>query len=119
MMTLSKMTAVELRPPYPEQERTFQDTWHLLLRNRWLILGCTALIVGLSALWAYTTTPIYEASTSIRIDEEKSHVPVLDALEQLSSGSDLVTEMEVLKSRSLAENVIDSLALRATLTKPS
>jgi len=119
MMTVSKMTAVELRPPYPEQERTFQDTWHLLVRSRWLILGCTALIVGLSALWAYTTTPIYEASTSIRIDEEKSHVPVLDALEQLSSGSDLVTEMEVLKSRSLAENVIDSLALRATLTKPS
>jgi capsular exopolysaccharide synthesis family protein len=113
------MTAIEIRPPYPEQEHSLQDTWHLLVRNRGLIIGCTALVVAASAIWAYTATPVYEASTSIRIDEERSHLPVLEALQQLSSGSDLVTEMEVLNSRSLAENVVDSLALRAVLAKPS
>ena len=113
------MTAIEIRPPYPEQEHTFQDTWHLLVRNRGLIIGCTALVIAASAIWAYTATPVYEASTSIRIDEQKSRIPVLEALQQLSSGSDLVTEMEVLKSRTLAENVVDSLALRAVLTRPS
>src|SRR2546423_14894129 len=102
-----------------EQEHTFRDTWHLLVRNRGLIGGCTALVIGAAAIWAYTATPVYQASTSIRIDEEKSRVPVLEALQQLSSGSDLVTEMEVLKSRSLAENVVDALALRAVMTKPN
>ena len=113
------MTAIEIRPPYPDQEHTFQDTWHLLVRNRGLIIGCTVLVVIASAIWAYTATPVYEASTSIRIDEEKSHIPVLEALQQLSSGSDLVTEIEVLNSRTLAENVVNSLALRAVLTSPS
>src|SRR2546423_2074315 len=102
-----------------EQEHTFRDTWHLLVRNRGLIGGCTALVIGAAAIWAYTATPVYQASTSIRIDEEKSRVPVLEALQQLSSGSDLVTEMEELKSRTLAENVVDSLALRAVLTRPN
>ncbi len=104
--------------PYPQQENTLQDTWHLLVRNRALIVGCTLLVIATAALWAYTATPIYEASTSIRVDEEKSKVPALDALQALSSGSDLVTEMEVLKSRTLAENVVDSLALRAVVTSP-
>src|SRR4051812_35517910 len=113
------MTDLELREPYGDQEQSFQDTWHLLVRNRGLIIGCTALVIAGSAVWAYTATPIYEASTSIRIDEEKSRIPVLEALQQLSSGSDLVTEMEVLKSRSLAENVVDALALRAVLTRPN
>src|SRR2546423_11631063 len=113
------MTAIEVRAGYPEQEHTFQDTWHLLVRNRGLILGCTALVIGASAIWAYTATPVYEAWTSIRIDEEKSRIPVLEALQQLSSGSDLVTEMEVLKVRTRAENVVEPLALRAVLTKPS
>jgi len=113
------LTPVEARAPYPNQEPTFQDTWHVLVRNRGLIAGCTALVIALSALWAYTTTPIYEGSTSIRIDEEKSQVPVLQALQQLSTGSDLVTEMEVLKSRTLSENVVDSLALRAVVTRPT
>jgi tyrosine-protein kinase Etk/Wzc len=84
-----------------------------------LIIGCTGLVIAASAVWAYTATPVYEASTSIRIDEQKSRIPVLEALQQLSSGSDLVTEMEVLKSRTLAENVVDSLALRAVLTRPT
>ena len=113
------MTAIELRPPYVEKERSSAETWYLLVRNRWLIAACTALVIALTAVWAYTTTPVYEGSTSIRIDEEKSHVPVLEALQQLSEGSDLVTEMEVLKSRTMAENVVDSLALRAVVTHPS
>src|SRR6476620_6878694 len=113
------MPEIGVRQPYAEQEHTFQVMWHLLVRNRGLIAGCTAVVIGASAIWAYTTTPVYEASTSIRIDEEKSRVPVLEALQQLSAGSDLVTEMEELKSRTLAENVVDSLALRVVLTKPS
>lgn len=108
------MNAIALRNGgAPDGELSFQDIWHVLMRNRLLIAGCTVLVVGLAALWAFTTTPVYEASSSIRIDEDKSKAPVLEALQQLSSdGSDVVTEMEVLQSRSLAENVVDSLGLR-------
>lgn len=115
------MNAIALRHGgSPDAELSLQDIWHVLMRNRLLIVGCAALVVGLAALWAFTTTPVYEASTSIRIDEDKSKAPVLEALQQLSSdGSDVVTEMEVLKSRSLAEDVVDSLGLRAVVAHPS
>src|SRR3954471_13106368 len=110
----------QIPPQYPGQERTVQDTWHVLMRNRTLIILCTLLVIAAAATWAYLTTPVYEASTSIRVDEEKSKIPALDELQALSSGSsDLVTEMEVLKSRNLAENVIDSLGLRAVMSAPS
>ena len=41
----------QIPPQYPGQERTFQDTWHLLMRNRRLIIGCTLLNGPTSKFW--------------------------------------------------------------------
>ncbi len=111
------MNAIALRNGSQDGELSFQDIWHVLMRNQALILTCAAFVIfGVSGLWAFTATPVYKASTSIRIDEDKSKAPVLEALQQLSSdGSDVVTEMEVLNSRSLAEAVVDSLGFKATV----
>ena len=62
--------------------------------------------------------PVYESTASIRIDEDPSNVPVLDILETISTGSQVETEMEVLRSRTLAEDVVDSLALQVVLAGP-
>lgn len=114
------MNAIALRHGgTADAELGFQDIWHVLMRNRLLIVGCTVLVVGVAALWAFTTTPVYEGSSSIRIDEDKAKMPMLEMLQQFSStGSDVVTEMQVLESRSLAEDVVDSLSLRAVLSHP-
>src|SRR5918911_2995624 len=101
-----------------EDEVHLRDVWNFWRRNRLPILGCLVLALAASALYVWRATPIYEASTSIRIDEEQSELPVLDALKTLSTGSEVSTEIEVLRSRTLAEDVVDSLGLQVVVTDP-
>ncbi len=95
-----------------------RDVWNLLVRNWGLIL--VSLVVGLGAAGAYVylTVPVYRATTSIRIDEERTDLPVLDILQTLSNGSGVETEMEVLRARTLAERVVDSLGLQVSVRSP-
>jgi len=92
--------------------------WNFALRNRALSFGIPTLVVAATVLFVLLVTPVYEAYTTIRIDEQKSNLAVLDALKSLSSGSEINTEMEVLRSRTLAEDVIDALDLNVVVKRP-
>jgi tyrosine-protein kinase Etk/Wzc len=102
----------------PEEEIHLRDVWNLLVRNWWVILGSLVLVVGGTLAWTLYQVPVYEAVTSIRIEEDRSELPVLDVLQDLSGGSEVETEMEVLRSRTLAEQVVDSLALQVRVGSP-
>jgi uncharacterized protein involved in exopolysaccharide biosynthesis len=94
--------------------------WRGLRRNPWLVLGVPALVFTATVAFVATATPVYQTSTAIRIDESKSNIALLDALQTLSAGGSKVnTEMEVLRSRSLAGEVVDTLALRFRLERPT
>jgi tyrosine-protein kinase Etk/Wzc len=95
-----------------------RELWNFLLRNRLLTVGVPLLLVAATAVFVWTAVPTYDATVWVRIDEEKSNLPVLDALKDLSSGGQLGTEMQVLRRRPLAEAVVDSLALQVVLTRP-
>ncbi len=93
--------------------------WHLLLRNRGLVLGAIALTVAVSAVITALSTPIYRSATSIRIEERRTGgLPAASLLSTLSGGSEIETEMEVLRSRSLAEDVVDALDLNLVVVEP-
>src|SRR5512146_12488 len=91
---------------------------NFLLRNRWLTIGVPLLVLAATVVLLAFAIPRYEASTTLRIDDRQTNVPVLDALKTLSSGSKIETEMEVLASRTLAEDVVDSLGLQLTVASP-
>ena len=95
-----------------------RDIWNLLVRNRWVIFLTLVLVVGAAAFFTFTAIPVYESKVTIRIDEERSNVPVLDILQTISQGSQVETEMEVLRSRTLAEDVVDSLDLQLVVREP-
>lgn len=101
-----------------DDEIHLRDVWNLLVRN-WWVLGLSLLAVG-GATVAYTlyTVPVYEAAATIRIDEKRTDLPVLDILQTLSTGSNVETEMAVVRSRTLAEDVADSLALQVSVVAP-
>lgn len=108
-------------PPGPhgdEEEIHLRDLWFLVVRNRWLILSSLTVSLALAVIYASRATPIYQAEASIRIDEKQSNIPVLDVLKEVSAGSELATEMEVLRSRSLALDVVDSLGLQVVVAEP-
>lgn len=91
---------------------------HAVRRHPVLFAGVPLALLALTFLFVLLVPPVYEASSSIRVDEERSSVAVLDVLQSLSSGSEVYTEMAVLESRSLAEAVVRALDLQVALTSP-
>ncbi|HEY0303413.1 MAG TPA: hypothetical protein VGC44_00500, partial [Longimicrobiales bacterium] len=87
-------------------------------RNRWFIAGMPLLMLLATLAFVNWVTPVYNGTASVRIDEERSNIAVLDALKELSQGASIYTEMAELRSRSVAEDVVDSLALQLELTTP-
>jgi polysaccharide biosynthesis transport protein len=116
------------QPPTPysrdphgaEHPSDARAAWQTVFRNWHIILGC--LVLGVAAGWLYTSrvTPIYRGATTLRIEEEEGKLPALDALKDLQGDSrnQVSTEMEVMRSRALADDVVRSLNLRLQLVEP-
>jgi tyrosine-protein kinase Etk/Wzc len=102
--------------PAPESEPDV-NILDLIRRNLALIAICTVAAGLVGALITAWLPRVYEASASIRIDEKSSQLPALDAL-GISTGNAVATELEMLGSRSLAEQVVDSLGLRVQVSSP-
>ncbi|MBW3535808.1 MAG: polysaccharide biosynthesis tyrosine autokinase, partial [Gemmatimonadetes bacterium] len=102
----------------PDDEIHLRDVWDLLLRNRWILAASVVLCTAAAGFYTWYALDEWRAVTSIRIEEEQSDLPVLDVLRSISSGSQVETEMEVLRSRTLAEEVVDSLDLHLRVTEP-
>jgi tyrosine-protein kinase Etk/Wzc len=87
-------------------------------RHRWLSLGVPLALLASTGFFLWWTAPVYESATTIRVDQDRSGVAIIEALRTLSSGSKITTEMEELRSRTLAEEVVDSLALDLRVIRP-
>ncbi len=99
------------------------DAWRAVRRHWPLALGIPAVVVFATAAFLLTVTPIYQQSTSIRIEQEEPDIPLLSQVEGFlpgltGGGSGVETEMEVLRSRTIAEDVVDSLGLQLVLESP-
>ena len=102
----------------PEVAKT-RTAQRLVRRNRWLIIGGPLVKLAATALFVAGAPPVYETTASLRLDKERSNLAVLDALQELSTGSEINTEMAELRSRSLAERVVSDLSLHAELVHPA
>ncbi|WP_305610233.1 GumC family protein [Brevundimonas sp.] len=92
--------------------------WRLALKYRLLIIGCFlgALVIG--ATLTLLMTPIYTAQATLQIDREAARI--LDSedvapRENMMQGEEFFqTQYGLLRSRSLAERVIESLGLASS-----
>ncbi len=90
-----------------------REYWHTVLERRWLILSALTIVVVLGVLYAFRTTPIYEAVARLQIDPETGGVLSLrDAISWGNKDQEyLQTQYRNLQSRSLIEGVIAKLKL--------
>lgn len=95
-----------------------RDVWHALTRQRWLVALCCLAALGAVGAYTWWTVPVYQAATTVRIEPKQPSLPLPDVLQALSPDGDVETELEVLRSRSVATAVIDSLALQLELAVP-
>lgn len=117
----SRQSAPMPAPPEFEesQEVNFLLAGWLIIRRHKLLItafGLGAVLIGLLVL--RQMTPLYRSSASIRVDPRQADLPVLDALKGGASNN-LGTEMQMLRTRSLAQEVVDSLGLRLQLVEPT
>ena len=75
-------------------------------------VGAAALLVlGFTALFTLLQDPIFEARTTLRIEDRSGASASPDLLSALSGPSTVETEMEILRSRSVMEDVVAALRL--------
>lgn len=86
-----------------------------LMRNRWFVVAicCAGLLLGLSV--TLLTTPTYRAEASLQIDQQASRVLDAPDVEPVQAVQDadrfLQTQTEILRSRTLAIRVAETLGL--------
>lgn len=87
--------------------------WNTIWRRKWSIIALTLVVAMVTVLIVLSVTPIYRASATLLIDQKKANVISIDQVYGLDgSGTEyLQTQFELLKSRSLAERVVNELQL--------
>jgi succinoglycan biosynthesis transport protein ExoP len=98
----------------PAQESTLREYLRVLIKRKWLVIGCIVGIFAIVAIASLRQTPVYEAVGQIVVNKADSNLitfkdsmPVVDYYDQ----SDLDTEVRILQSDLLALQVIRQLNL--------
>jgi succinoglycan biosynthesis transport protein ExoP len=91
----------------------------LFLKRIWLIIGVLILVVGITAVWIFTRTPIYEATATVLIERRAPQVLGSEVHEVVDTSMNSVwrnkeymeTQVRILTSRALAHDVVKRLNL--------
>ncbi len=99
-----------------DDEIDLKAIWRTLVKHRWTIAGVTGLSLLAAVVYTLRATPQYESTVMLQIDRSAQKVVGFNTEVEVDQGpaSDqlqLRTQVELLKSRALAERVIDELGL--------
>jgi succinoglycan biosynthesis transport protein ExoP len=99
-----------------ETALTLSDLAHIVLKHKWTLLVVVLVSVTIAAINTFLIRPTYRATTVMQIDRTPQRVvdfnnSVMDLDQMVAEESNLRTQYELLRSRSLAERVIDDLKL--------
>ena len=99
----------------PTQEIDLMALLGALLDRKYFIAGITALFMFIAVVYAVLSTPVYQATAMIQVEDGSASVPGFDDMAGMfESTSAAVTEIELLKSRSVIGETVDSLKLDIT-----
>ena len=125
--------AVALRQPYrlqtaierqqeeqvTDESLTLTDLLRIVLKHKWTLLLVIFLACSVAAVRTFLSTPIYRSTVILQIDRAAQRVVSfnndVDREQPTEEPGSLTTQVELLKSRSLAERVIDELRLDQSL----
>ena len=103
--------------PMLQRETTIRDYWVILTKRRWTIIAFAFVVLALTSIATFKTTPIYDAVGRIAINHENSDaLPFKDnTSNSMPEYEDYMTAIEtqvrILKSDNLAMRVIRRLGL--------
>ncbi len=93
-----------------EEQISLQDYLRILIRGRWIIALSFIVVMIATVYFTFTSPKVYEASGSIIIESQGSMERSLFDFNYMGNQTTLITnQVEILKSRKLAEKVVKSL----------
>lgn len=97
-----------------EEEIDLAQYWAVVSKRKWGILFLATLITLLSILIVFSITPVYKATSTLLIEQQQSKMPSIEDIYGLAGQNweYYQTQLELLKSRKLAEQVISALKLK-------
>ncbi len=99
-----------------EREFSLSDLGALIRQSVWFMLVCALLAGTAAVLYARKLVPFYQATVSLRIQDQESNLP--DIFRPLDAANELNSEMQVLSSRTLVEDATSELKLQVRLLLP-
>lgn len=113
------------RPQRDEGGTSLRDMWGGLRRQRWIVAAAVASTLALGVVFLMVVRPVYESEATLRIVSADQTGGLLSQLPDIAEialpgvGSDVIdTEMGVLRSRRIADEVITGLGLQVGLREP-
>jgi succinoglycan biosynthesis transport protein ExoP len=112
--------SLDLRAPDADaasQDMDLRSYWRILLKRRWTVLGAWLIVLVTTLVGTLLTTPVYRASAILQIERDTIKVVDVGVMTPLEGAGDrdfYQTQYELLKSRSLAERVVNHLGLASS-----
>jgi capsular exopolysaccharide synthesis family protein len=125
-MSVEQQNDPLLKMGYEEEEAgiPFRHYWITIRKHLWTILLVFCLVISLSALYLINQSPIYRAQVTLEIRTEAPQVlggevePVIDpaaGARYWSTDEYYETQYRIIRSRAVAEEVVDLLGLESNL----
>ncbi len=107
------MAALELKPAQNDEVIDLRKYFQVLSRAKWRILLLAVLVAALSVVVVLNLKPVYSAKATLLIEAQQAKAVKIDEVYGINSAQQeyYLTQFEILKSRSIAETVIDGLQL--------
>ncbi len=99
----------------PSKEVHLSEYWALLVKRRKLIAACVVVALAYSMISALLKKPEFEATVVLNVERDRGSLLDVNSLDQVS-GYDpeyLPTQMRLIKSREIADRVVQKLDLAA------
>ncbi len=101
----------------PPDEIGLEDLGHVIRRQWWVILSVMVAVVASAAAYTWLQTPVWMASSLIRVEEESMGAAAA-FFPEMAGESELETEMVVAETRPVLGEVVEDLSLNFRMVKP-
>ena len=115
--TLTSPLALPAQPPAsltvsPEQKLELLEYWRSITKRKWMILALVVVTALLATVVALALTPIYRSTATVLIEAGKAKIlSIEDIYSNNQQREHFQTQVEILKSREVAERTVRALKL--------
>ncbi|MDH3603352.1 MAG: polysaccharide biosynthesis tyrosine autokinase, partial [Candidatus Tectomicrobia bacterium] len=105
---------ITLPQPEQNQEKSFVDYLNIIRKRKWTFLLPAILCFPLIAIYISGKKPVYEAQATVLIEKKSKQddiIPIIQVGRGDASSEYHRTQHEIIKSRTVAEKVVDALQL--------